>query len=122
MRLHGLQQRSPMTEKTYRYGIVETIADGAFTLNVAAEFNDSDASKAITPTFSAQMFGAGAQWDVAAWEQVFWDTKRLDRRRVAIEGSGYNCAPVFFSDVADELPHQIKTITLVYTPRRAARL
>lgn len=122
LRLHGLQQRQPMAEKTYRYGIVETIADGPFTLQVAAEFNDSDTAKEITPTFSAQMFGAGAQWDTSSWDRVFWDTRRLDRRRVAIEGSGYNCAPVFFSDAADELPHQIKTVTLVYTPRRIARL
>jgi len=121
LRLNALHQRAPMMEKTYRYGFVETLAEGAFTLNVAAEFNDSDTSKAITPTFSAQLLGAGAQWDTTSWDQVFWDSKRLDRRRIAIEGSGYNAAPVFYTDAADELPHQLKTVTLIYTPRRIAR-
>ena len=122
LRLHGLHQQRPMAEKTYRYGVLETIGRGPFTLNVAAEFNDQDSSKEITPSFSAQLSGLGAQWASGLWDQVFWDEKRLDRRRVAIEGSGYNCSPVFFTDRADELPHQIKTITLVYTPRRIARL
>jgi hypothetical protein len=120
--LHSLSQGQPMTEKTYRYAVVETIADGPFSLTLAGEFNDSDPDTDIGEEAIASFFGAGSAWDLALWDLSFWDTSRLAKKRMAFEGAGYNVSPIFVSRSAEELPHQIKTLTVVYTPRRVSRL
>lgn len=121
LRLHGLHQRSPVVEKTYRWGLIESIGQSPFTLLLAAEFDDGHVDKAPSDDFGADMYGAGASWDASDWDACFWDTRRLDRRRVSCNGSGYSISPIIVSRASDELPHQIKTFTVVYTSRRIAR-
>lgn len=122
LKLHFLSQRSPMLDKTYRYGLLETLAESPFLLRVAAEFDDGTAEKEMTAAFSARLFGRGAIYDQSLFDQAFYDTRRQDRRRVGIKGGGYAVAPIFISDSNDELPHTIKSVTMFYTPRRGSRL
>ena len=121
LKLHGLNQGQGLTDKTYRWGVVESIGDSPFELMVSAQFNDGDSDKEDADLHYASLKGFGAQWDSALWDRAYWDASRLASKRVAMSGGGYNVAPIFASRSSNELPHQIKTFTVFYTPRRVRR-
>ena len=121
LKLHGLNQGKPMVDKTYRWSVVETIGESPFYLSATASFNDDSADKLDTEAFEAALSGGGAAWDVFLWDRMFWDSPRVRSLRFAMSGNGYDIVPLFISQAADELPHQIRTFTVFYTPRRVRR-
>lgn len=116
--LHGLNQNAPGIEKTYRFLIVETIAEGAFTLQSRAEFNDGSPGLDATTMLDTESVSGNALWDVGMWDQSFWDTRRQDSKRLDHTGYGYNVSPIFSTSSNEELPHTIKTVTVYYTARK----
>lgn len=121
LKLHGLNQGASMLEKTYRWAVVETIGESPFYLAGSASFDDDTPDKNESETFEAALSGGGAAWDVFQWDRMFWDSPRLRSLRFNMNGNGYNIAPLFISQADDELPHQIRTFTVIYTPRRIRR-
>lgn len=121
LKLHGLNQGKPAVDKTYRWAVIETVGESAFYLSASASFDDGNQDKIDTENFTGEMTGGGANWDVFLWDRMFWDSPRLRSLRFAMNGNGYNIAPLFMSQAADELPHQIRTFTVFYTPRRVRR-
>jgi hypothetical protein len=121
IKLAALSQGSPVTEKAYRGAWVETKGQGAFSLSGIAEFDDSDPQVDPSLLSARTLFGSGGIWDQSQWDAAFFDAQQYGRSRFDFEGSGYNVAPIFSSVSATQLPHEIATLTFLYTPRRMAR-
>lgn len=118
LRLHGLSQNRPGVDKTYRFMIVETMGEGAFTLYSRAEFNDGSPDRDPSTEYTTLGYGGGALWDESNWDESFWDTRRQDSQRIDIQGYGFNVAPIFRASTSIELPYTIKTVTVFYTARK----
>lgn len=121
LKLAALSQGSPVTEKTYRGAWVETKSSGAFTLRAIGEFDDSDPMVDPSLEQAQTVYGSGGVWDTSNWDSAFFDAKQYDRRMFDFLGTGYNIAPVFSSVSDSQLPHEIATITLLYSPRKMVR-
>lgn len=118
LRLHGLNQKMPGLDKTYRFLSVETLGKGAFTLYSRAEFNDGDPAMDPSQQYATTSYGSGALWDVDLWDLSFWDTRRQDSQRLDHQGYGFNVVPIFGTSSAEELPHTIKTVTTFFSVRK----
>jgi hypothetical protein len=125
LRLSSQNQRSNVTEKQYRHLFLQTEASSAYGLAVGAEYSDSNAESAnITPlsmiTFQRQL-GDGLFWDFSSWDQAYWDGSATGEVTYEINGKGKSISLLFSSDSNKELPHTLKTATIIYTPRRIGR-
>ncbi len=118
LKLHGLNQKSPNTDKFYRFLITETIGQSAFLLMSQAEFDDGNANVPLSASFTNQSFGASALYDLSLYDASFYDSGRQDGTRQEHSGDGYNISPIFFSLSAEELSHQLKTVSVYYTVRK----
>lgn len=125
LRLSSQTQGSPLVEKQFRQVEVQTEASSSFRLAMGAEFSDSDPRAANVDVTSMQtfrkQFGAGLFWDFNAWDQAYWDGALANRLRYSIRGKGKQLSLLFSSRSDRELPHTIKTTTVVFTPRRMTR-
>jgi hypothetical protein len=125
MRLSSQNQGSNVTLKQYRHVEMECLAESAFALAVAAEFSDSDPEAAVVETTSmnnyVQQYGAGLFWDFESWDRAYWDVALANRVRYPIHGQGRSVTILVQSLSTNELPHTIKSNSLLYTPRRLAR-
>lgn len=125
MRLSSQAQGSNVTLKQYRHVEVETVTESAFELAVGAEFSDSDPEQAGVTASSLQdfrkVYGAGLFWDFESWDRAYWDVALANRVRYAIHGQGRSVSILFNSIQTNEQPHTIKSMTVLFTPRRLAR-
>ena len=120
----GLTQGSTITNKQYRRMDAEILAEGAFTLLFGFEFNDGDPEAeptASVSTTAARYAGQALIWDGSNWDQAYWDGAGLSRKRLPSVGQGYSISPLMSVNSANELPHKINALTVVYTPLRMLR-
>lgn len=117
-RLNSLSQRAPAVLKQYIGGEVECQAQGAMTLSVSAEFYDGDEDIAPMDATDIPVSGGGFRWDITNWDEAYWDTPGIGRKRVALEGQGAMVSVTIASESAEELPHTLRAITLACIPLR----
>lgn len=125
LRQASMSQRSSMVIKQYRRAELEIEAESAFELSVAAEFSDGSA-EAFGLTVEGdetplRQYGSGLFWDFENWDRAYYDAPTTGRPAFSINGQGRSISLVIRSLSASELPHTIKSGTLLYTPRRLAR-
>lgn len=121
LKLQPLSQRSPMIEKTYRYGQLEIEAQSACTLYTLAEFggsNDGNAEQGATETSTINQLGNPGLYDFSNYDESYWGATQLGRNTIPIEGDGTNVALIVTGNSDDELPHKLHSVTIVYTPRK----
>lgn len=125
LRLSSMNQRSSVTEKQYRHFFLQTEAGSAFQLAAGSEFSDSDPSIAASsinqPVDFQRQLGSGLFWDFSSWDQAYWDGAAVSRPRYDINGAGLSLTVLFSSSSDRELPHVLKSMTVMYTPRRLGR-
>jgi hypothetical protein len=122
LRLNELSQRSPGIVKQYSRLALEAQAQSAFTLAVAADFygGDDDEIDPTEPVIVPQ-YGAGLLWDLANWDQSYWDVNDSARKRFPLEGSGTSVAISIGGQSDNEAPHTLRAVTISYIMRRQAR-
>lgn len=125
MRLSSMNQKSPVVEKQYRYLELQTEASSAFALAVGTEYSDSTPEDAqLTQSemidFKKQ-YGTGLYWDFNAWDRAYWDGSATNMTRYDIHGLGRSIS-ILFSSISDrELPHFMRSSTVLFTQRRLGR-
>lgn len=126
LRMNSQNQRSPLTEKRYRHFEVQILAESAFEIQAAGEFDDADPNKAAVTTDSltgplTRVYGSGLFWDFNSWDRAYWDVALVNRLRFPIHGIGRSMSLLFRSVATNEMPHTLKLNQIIYTPRRLAR-
>ncbi len=126
LRLNSQNQGSSVTLKQYRNVEIESLAESAFALAVAAEFSDSDPDAAAVNTVDGintfrQQYGAGLFWDFNSWDRAYWDVSQVSRVRYPVRGQGRSISLLVQSESANEMPHTLKSHTILLTARRMVR-
>jgi hypothetical protein len=121
LRMSSQTQRANVTLKQYRNVEFDTVAESAFELSVGAEFSDSDPQPSQATPTSARAYGAGLFWNFSNWDRAYWDVALANRIRYSIQGHGRSVSIMVQSVSTNEMPHTIKSMTTLYTPRRLAR-
>jgi hypothetical protein len=119
VKLLPLTQRSPMVEKTYRMMQLEVECLSACTLYTSGEFGNGE--DGATQQTSTPQYGIGLTWDLSNYDQAYWDTAAIGLKTLPLEGVGTRVAISVAGEAADELPHTLYAVTVLYTPRRITR-
>jgi hypothetical protein len=125
MRTSSMNMRSDVVEKQFRHLFLKGEGSSAYQLAVGAEFSDTDADvvgdSISPPTDFRRQVGSGLFWDFKAWDQAYWDGASSNRIKYSLDGKGLALSLLFASESDRELPHTLKTMTILYTPRRLGR-
>lgn len=122
MKLSAMAQRSPFIEKTYRGAYLEASSPGLFELAVGAVFDeDTPQIETTAQNIDASLSGANGLYDLTRWDDSYYDTGEINRRRIDLIGGGRSISPIITSMSDSQLPHKITYITMLYTKRRVAR-
>ncbi len=121
LKLTELNQKSPVTIKRYTRMELEAQAKSACQFQVGGEFDDGQTEiDALTPRDISQN-GPGLYYDINNFDQAYYDTPSVARKRFVFEGMGTYATPIFVSRSANELPHTLRAVTIFYTTRRLGR-
>jgi hypothetical protein len=118
LKLHPLAQRGPMVEKAYRQMQVEITSQSACRLLSSADFGDGDGDSDQTET---PQYGPGLVYDLANYDESFWDVAAHSRRTMPLDGVGSSVAITLAGESAEELTHTIYAVSVLYTPRKIQR-
>lgn len=120
LKLHPLNQGSPMVEKAYRHGQLEVTATSACSLSTAFEFLD-DEGPSLTSVNSLTQYGTPLLYDLNNFDATYWDASGNTSKTIPIDGVGTGVALLVAGDSSSELSHTIHSLTVLHTPRRITR-
>ena len=113
--------KSPRLRKRYRRAVFEVKAEGYGQVNIAYDMGYGTTAVEASRITSQNMSGAGSYWDQFTWDQFNWDSPIFSSPGLAIEGTEKNIAFFFYSSRAQDAPHTVSGVTLLWSPRRMER-
>lgn len=118
--------RSPRVRKRYRKLALQTSVVNYAALRFFGEL--SFGSQEVSPMASTladadlvQPTGAGGFWDVANWDEFYWDGQDVAEPEVSLSGTGTNMSMTFYKSNALDAGHILQGAIVHYTPRRLQR-
>lgn len=114
--------KSPRVRKQFRKGVFEVKCDGFARVNI--NYDIGYASPDISPPavqIDQNILGSGGYWDQFTWDQFTWDSPVVSDAQISIDGTEKNISFLFYSSRAQDDPHTIQGVNLLYTPRRLER-
>lgn len=111
--------KSPLVRKQYRRAKFEVDCDGFAMVNIAYDLGYANMD-AQPPAAQAdqQIIGAGAYWDQFTWDTFTWDAALVSMTDISLDGAETNIGFLFYSKRAQDDPHTLQAVNLLYTPRR----
>lgn len=113
--------KSPSVLKTYRKASIEMTAEVYASISISASFNYGDTD--IQPHIAEDIPipGKGGLWDVANWDEFFWDSSVRVSPSLTLEGDAQNVSIGIYSKSDIDLGHKLDGVIIHYTPRRIVR-
>lgn len=114
--------QSPRVRKQFRKGVFEVKCDGFARVNI--NYDIGYASPDTSPPavqMDQNILGSGGYWDQFTWDQFTWDAPVVSDAQISIDGTEKNISFLFYSSRAQDDPHTIQGVNLLYTPRRLER-
>lgn len=113
--------KSPGLKKRFRWAALEVKPQSACSLNVQGEYSLGDINVNLTPVYTKAIDGLGAQYDVTDYDESYYDATTQASVKVRLDGSGTSMSVTVYAENADELPHELQSLNIFYTPRRLDR-
>lgn len=113
--------KSPEVLKSYRKATIEMTATGYAALRFGVEFSYGDTDIQPHRTETKEIAGVGGYWDLADWDEFYYDTKVVSTPSISIAGDGTNISPIIYSKSDIDLGHKLDGVIIQYTPRRLVR-
>ena len=113
--------KSPEVLKSYRKATIEMTATGYAALRFGVEFSYGDTDVQPHRTEMKEIAGTGGYWDLADWDEFYYDTKIVSNPSISIAGDGTNISPIIYSKSDIDLGHKLDGVMIQYTPRRLVR-
>jgi len=113
--------KSPEVLKSYRKATIEMTATGYAVLRFGVEFSYGDTDIQPHRTETKTISGTGGYWDLADWDEFYYDTKVVLNPSISIAGDGTNISPIIYSKSDIDLGHKLDGVIIQYTPRRLVR-
>lgn len=116
-----LFQTAPNLEKRYHRLRTEIAnAQSGTEIDVVGNFAFGDTSY-VSMASALTMPGQGGLWDVALWDNFYWDAPVIGDDPIDINGIGNSISLGFISETADKAPFTITSLNLFWSPRRVKR-
>jgi hypothetical protein len=114
--------QSPSVRKRMRRVDLEMDAERPTTIRFIADlsFGVSD-SESVTAAPDVGVAAGGGFWDVADFDEFFWDGQASSNARANIRGTGEAVSFVLFNESATSRPFIFQGLTVHYEPRRLQR-
>jgi hypothetical protein len=114
--------KSPSVRKRFRRVDLEIDAQRPTVMRFIADlsFGVSD-SETVTAEPDVDVQAGGGLWDVANWDEFFWDGQINSTARASIRGTGEAVGFVIFNESAVTRPYILQGLTVHYEPRRLQR-
>jgi hypothetical protein len=116
--------KSPRYRKQFRRAVFEVACEGFARVNATYDLGYADGNvEQAAPQQDQVMTGAGGYWDALNffWDQFTWDSPVVSDAQLSIDGTDVNIGFLFYSSRAQDDPHIVSGVTLLYTPRRLVR-
>lgn len=112
---------SPRYRKRYSKATLEMSAIGYAAIRFQPEFSYGDSDIATHRLQTGEASGAGGFWDVANWEEFFFDARLVSSPEFSIEGRGLNMSLLFYSKSAIDMGHTLQGMLVDNSLGRRAR-
>jgi len=113
---------SPQILKTYRRAILEGKVTSYSQINVSYDLGyGSPDILPSAPSGDLVLNGAGGYWDQFIWDNFVWDAQIIAAPVIKLTGTATNISILFYSNRAQDNPHTLQGITIIYSPRRLSR-
>lgn len=113
--------KSPLTRKQYRRSYLECVGDSAFSLQVTSSIDYENTEIYQNDAVAVSVMSSGANWDEDDWDEVFYDGAETASPVIPLRGWGKNISIGFYSESANELPHELQGVLTNFTMRRLER-
>lgn len=122
LRLPFNHSKSPQVLKTYKRAILEGVVRAYCELNISFDLGyGSPDVLPSAPVADTALTGGGGYWDQFIWDQFTWDAAIINAPSIKLFGTETNISLLFYSNRAQDQPHTLQGITIVYSPRRLKR-
>ena len=114
--------KTPSIRKRFRRVDMEIDAEKPTTLRLIADlsFGVSDA-ESVTAEPDTTINAGGGLWDLAEWDEFFWDGQARNNARANIRGTGEAVGFTIFNESATTRSYIMQGLTVHYEPRRLQR-
>lgn len=112
---------SPRMRKRFRKAVMSMSATAYASIRFQPEFTDGDPDVGTHRLQTGEVIGAGGYWDIASWDQFFYDARLVSTPEFSIEGTGLNMALLFYSKTALDLGHVLQGMHIHFSLRRLSR-
>lgn len=114
--------KSPQLLKTFRRAIIEGVVKGYAQINTSYDlgYGNPDVQPSA-PTPDMMLAGSGGYWDQFTWDQFTWDSAIIAAPVIDLGGTETNISLLFYSNRAQDQPHSIQGVNLIFSPRRLKR-
>lgn len=121
IKIYYNHSRSPRVIKQYRKVVLEMDAVQYCNIRYQPEFSYGISTISAAATSNAVVGGTGGIWDVAYWNQFYWDGQDVWQPELDTAGSGLNIALTFYSKTKLDFGHTLQGAIVHFTPRRLQR-
>jgi hypothetical protein len=121
LKLYYYNSKSPRIRKKYRKLALEMTADLYAELQFRADLSYGDPDVQQTNAEDLTTGGSGGSWDIANWDEFFWDSRDVAQPVLGLEGTGLNIALQFQSNTKLDFGHTLQGAVMHYTNRRQQR-
>jgi len=114
--------KTPSVRKRFRRVDMEIDAEKPTSLRLIADlsFGVSD-SESVTAEPDVTINAGGGLWDLAEWDEFFWDGQARNNARASIRGTGEAVGFTIFNESAVTRSYIMQGLTVHYEPRRLQR-
>lgn len=111
--------QSPRVRKQFRRATFEVKTEGYSRVNITYDIGYASplTSQAAVQQDQA-LIGSGGYWDQFIWDQFTWDSPVVESADLSIDGTDTNVSFLFYSKRAQDDPHTVQGVNLLYTLRR----
>lgn len=113
--------KSPRHTKEYMRGIVEMTCSNYSEIRFQPEFSYSDPNVQAHVLDNLTIQGSGGYWDIANWDEFFYDSQIIVNPEINITGQGLNMSIIFYSFNNFDLGHTLYGALIHYIVRSLRR-
>lgn len=112
---------SPAYNKRFHQLWVQVSNAPIASIFMTAAFSDGDPDQPPVTEQSFTVYGGGAFWNEANWNQFVWSSRVIGKAVAECEGVGSNFAPTIGGSSTTEKPHILSTYTVKFSMRGPVR-
>lgn len=121
-RLAFSHQGAPNQMKRYHRARIEVEGgSGQVSLGIVSNYSYGDPEQIGGGERSYDFAGGGGFWDQFNWNEFYWSSAVQSTAHVDLDSVGSNISMTMVSDMTEEEPYTISSVTIFYTPRRVLR-